>query len=206
MPFEGYDLARYQNTAYLLESSGRMNMRYNKVHLFPFGERMPLQEVFPFMRLLNPHPFEMVPGQHTQAPMSVALENLTFEIVSSICYEDIIPDSLRLRLSQSTPQIIVNLTNDAWFPHTRAQVQHHYLALMRAIEFRRPLLRTSVNGITGVIESTGRQKILPSNTRASLFTETRPTSGFTWYALLGDWPLTIICILACLLHLRKSKK
>ena len=187
-------LPRYHNTAFLLQPTGDMKMRYDKVELFPFGERIPLQNLLPFMKAFNPNPFEMIAGDTQQAVMLLTHAKRSVELLPTICYEDIIPDSLRYRISSDRAQVLVNLTNDAWFPHTRAQVQHHYLAVMRAIEFRRPLLRASVNGVTGVVHSTGRQEALASDTRGGLHTRVTSASSITWYALWGDWPIIFLCI------------
>ncbi|RMF87630.1 MAG: apolipoprotein N-acyltransferase [Nitrospinota bacterium] len=138
------------NSALLLDAEGKVLGRYDKHRLLMFGEYVPFARYFPFLQGISPAIGDFTPGYGEvtlQLPGGLTLAPL-------ICYEDIFP-SLAREAVQKGAQVLVNLTNDAWFGPTRAPYQHQLLARFRAIETRRPLIRATNTGVTSVIDPSG---------------------------------------------------
>ncbi|RMF88726.1 MAG: apolipoprotein N-acyltransferase [Nitrospinota bacterium] len=139
------------NSALLLSASGKVWGRYDKHRLLMFGEYIPLQRYFPFLRGISTAIGDYTPGtgpRVVSAPQGPRLAPL-------ICYEDILPSLSREAVRQGA-QVLVNMTNDAWFGPTRAPYQHQMLAQFRAIEHRVPLIRATNTGLTSVVDPTGK--------------------------------------------------
>jgi apolipoprotein N-acyltransferase len=139
-----------RNRAYLLRPDGTTAAFYDKVRLVPFGEYVPLADLLFFVgRIVHgAAPFEpglrLAPLPFPAAPIGVL-----------ICYEAIFPDLAR-RLVAGGADLLVNVTNDAWFGPTSAPWQHLAMASLRAIETRVPLLRAANTGISAVVLPSGR--------------------------------------------------
>lgn len=140
---------RYLNTALILDSSGEIVEEYNKLHLVPFGEFIPLYEYLRFLEKLFPAAGIFSSGEK---PKIMIFKD--FKIAPLICYEAIFPEIPRVMLRKGA-NVIVNITNDAWFGKTSAPYQHFQIARMRTIEMRAPLLRSANTGISGLIDETG---------------------------------------------------
>jgi apolipoprotein N-acyltransferase len=140
--------------AKLLDPSGAVTMRYRKIHLVPFGEYVPLQPVFTlggrFAAKMVQEVSDFSPGTEA-ATGSVDGHTLG----GFICYEAIFP-SLARRFVQGGAELLVNVTNDAWYGTTSAPYQHLAMAAFRAVENRRYLVRAANTGITAVIDPRGR--------------------------------------------------
>lgn len=149
---------RYYNRGYLLGPDASRTQHYDKVHLVPFGEYVPLKRWLFFVSRLVPAAGDFDPGSR--------LEPLRRGRLSAgvlICFEAIFP-SLARRHVQNGANVLVNLTNDAWFGLTSAPYQHLAMSVFRAVENRRYLLRAANTGISAVIDPAGRIR-----TRSSLF-------------------------------------
>ena len=129
------DEKRYYNTALLLDRDGRVLGRYDKNYLLIFGEYLPFSDLFPFLKRWFPESGDFRPGRTVEV---FDLHGTRIGVM--ICYEDIIPAFTR-RLHEKNPDLLVNITNDAWFGHTTEPYQHLGLATFRAIENRRFLVR-----------------------------------------------------------------
>jgi len=123
---------------------------YDKIHLVPFGEYVPLGNVFPFIKKLVVAIGDFVQGK------DVTVMNTPFaKIGNLICYEIAFPGLVRKFIDKGA-NLIVTVTNDAWFGRTSAPYQHFSMAVFRAIENRVPVARSANTGISGFIDSRGR--------------------------------------------------
>lgn len=138
------------NTAFMMDPSGEIKGHFDKNKLLIFGEYIPFYETFPKFRKWFPA------ASHFTAGTTVT----TFpfrgkRIAPLICYEDLMPHFTR-RLAKLRPNLLVNITNDAWFGATSEPYEHMALAVFRAVELRLDLVRAVNTGVTSVIDATGR--------------------------------------------------
>lgn len=137
------------NRAFLLDADGRVVDTYDKVHLVPFGEYVPLQRLLFFIDKMVEAIGSFAPGEGRRP---VALGDRRFGVL--ICYEAIFPYEVR-EFAAAGAQAFVQITNDAWFGDTPAPRQHLALAQMRVIETGLPLIRAANTGISGWIDREG---------------------------------------------------
>ncbi|MCF8024176.1 MAG: apolipoprotein N-acyltransferase [Desulfobacteraceae bacterium] len=138
------------NSAYLIDPDGRVKGRYDKVHLVPFGEYVPLRNWLPFLGKMVPQAADFNAGTTGQL-----LEMNGPRIGVQICYEMIFPE-LSAAMVRRGGDLIVNITNDAWFGKTAAPYQHFSMGVLRAVENRRAVVRAANTGISGFINPSGR--------------------------------------------------
>jgi apolipoprotein N-acyltransferase len=195
----------HYNSAYLISNSGELNGRYDKIHLVPFGEYVPMQDLLFFIGSLGEGIGDFKSGREI---FNFSLPQGKFGVL--ICFEIIFPDLCR-RFVKNGANFLVTITNDAWFGRTSAPYQHFSIATFRAIENRVFIARAANTGISGFIDPNGR--IVK---QGGIFTEEamngtiRLSSEKTFYTLHGDvfaWICSgfSIVFLAYAL-LRKSKK
>ncbi|MDW7997125.1 MAG: apolipoprotein N-acyltransferase [Bacteroidota bacterium] len=154
-----WDSARFYeayNAAFLLTSSGEVAGIHRKQRLTPFAERFPYAEVFGRL----PQLVEWGVGisawaqGKVQSPLLLQRRSDTVAFGVAICIESIFPDFARAYARQGC-NVLVVLSNDAWFDHTPGPAQHFAIARVRAVELRRPLLRCANSGITAAVLPTG---------------------------------------------------
>jgi apolipoprotein N-acyltransferase len=139
------------NRAYLVDGDGAIVDYYDKIQLAPVGEYLPAPALFGhFISRLAEAPSDFVPGDRlTIFKLGDA------RIGTLICYESAFPDLTR-RFVDAGANLLVNITNDAWFGKSSAPYQLFAMATMRAIENHTPLVRVANTGISAVISPTGR--------------------------------------------------
>jgi len=141
---------RFFNRAYLLSPQGEVMGYYDKAHLVPYGEYVPLKRFFPFIRQMVP----MV-GEFAAGPVGATLTLPEGVIGPLICFESIFPYLSRAQVRQGA-RLLVNITNDAWYGTTSAPYQHLALGVLRAVENHVCLARAANTGISAFIGPEGR--------------------------------------------------
>ena len=141
---------KYYNSALLLDPSGTVSGRYEKEHLVPFGEYVPLRKFMPFLEPLVESVGNFSFGRSVQP---LVMEGARIGLL--ICYESIFPDLARRRVNAGA-DILVNITNDAWYGRSSAPYQSFSMAVLRAVETRRSLVRAANTGISGFVDPAGR--------------------------------------------------
>ncbi len=141
---------RLYNRAFLLNEAGEISSYYDKMHLVPFGEYVPMQEWLPFLDKLVPGMGDFFPGQ---SPDPLRIDDLAMGPL--ICYEIIFPRIVQERV-ENEANILINISNDAWFGRSSGPKQHLNQAVLRAVEQNRYLVRSTNTGISGVISPRGQ--------------------------------------------------
>ena len=140
----------FNNSAYLLSPKGAISGRYDKVHLVPFGEYVPLHDTLFFIDKLVEGAGDFTPGREI-VPLSVGDR----KVGVLICYEGIFPEISR-EYRMKGAGLLVNITNDAWYGDTSAPYQHLTMAAFRAIENRIYIIRAANTGISAIVDPTGK--------------------------------------------------
>jgi apolipoprotein N-acyltransferase len=178
----------------LLGGEDEFLARFDKNILIPFGEYVPFSGQLAFLDRLIPNLRHLSRG--TEATMlPVETRAGTVRVGPMICYEDIFA-SFGRRLAAGSPNLLVNFTNDAWFGDTSEPWQHLNASVFRAVELRLDLVRAVNNGVSAVIDSTGRvraaTRVVDPGEGAtadpdSLLERVAIQQAQTRYASLGEW-------------------
>jgi apolipoprotein N-acyltransferase len=180
------------NSAVLLAPSGQRVFTYDKIHLVPFGEYVPLRRWLTFAGKLTADIGDFTPGTEYRVGH---LPGGAFGVF--ICYEGVLPGAVR-HFTASGAELLINISNDGWFGRSAAPAQHVMMARVRAVENRRWLLRDTNNGFTVDVDPYGRTvAALPTDIRGQLDAPYDFRSGLTLYARFGNW-LAWLCALASL--------
>lgn len=183
------------NSAVSSEPDGSIESRYDKEYLLMFGEYLPFGDDFPILYKWSPNSGHFSPGT-TLDPLLLNVHGETHRISALICYEDILPSYTNRAASFADPELLVNLTNDAWFLDTAAPWQHFALTQMRAVEHRRYLVRGTNSGVSGVIDPVGRVVVHSGTFREeALSAPIHWMHGRTTYEVIGDWPWKLASLL-----------
>jgi len=198
IPLGSYE-AGYTNSA-LGFRPGAPTYRYDKHHLVPFGEFIPPLFKW-FTRMMNIPLGDFNRGGVGQASFAWQGQRLA----PNICYEDLFGEELGARFADpaAAPTIFVNLSNIGWFGNTVAIDQHLHISRMRALEFRRPMIRATNTGATAIIDRFGRvTHSLQRHTRGVLLGEVEGGTGMTpfarWVSRFGLVPLWAVALVAAL--------
>lgn len=135
---------------YAIDQKGQLAFDYHKSHLVPFGEYVPLSSFLPISKL-TPGDIPYSPGPSGEV---VNLSRYNLQIRPLLCYEIIFPGEVLM--DNRKADVILNLTNDAYYGNSSGPYQHFYMAKLRAVENGLPIIRVANNGISGIIDSVGR--------------------------------------------------
>lgn len=168
------------NSAVMIDNAGRELGRYDQINLVPFGEFVP--PLFSWVNRITKETSDFVPGHDI-----VIFKALGHRYGTFICYESAFPALVR-QFSKRGADVLVNLSNDSYFGHSEARLQHLLLARMRAVENDRFVIRATDNGITAVIDPAGRlRKVLPQFREVAALLNYGAVQQPTFYAEHGDW-------------------
>jgi apolipoprotein N-acyltransferase len=168
------------NSAVMMDPSGKIVDRYDKINLVPFGEFIP--PMFGWVNRITHEIGDFVPGDRV-----VVFPVGQHKVGAFICYESAFPDLVR-QFTHSGAEVLVNLSNDGYFGNSAAHEQHLEIVRMRAAENRRWILRATNDGITAAIDPRGRvvDRLVPFEQTAALmpYEYERAETPYTRY---GDW-------------------
>ncbi len=192
--------SRYYNSAYFLSQDGREVARYDKLHLVPFGEYVPLRRLFFFAESITKDVSDFHPGAgYVTARLDGHVANAV------ICFEAVFPEVSRAFVRRGS-ELMLNLTNDGWYGATAAPYQHLAISRWRAVENRRYLLRAANSGISAIIEPTGRVQAATGLLREDVcIGRFAFISGQTVYSRYGDWFSIACVIISGLLLIRRLR-
>jgi apolipoprotein N-acyltransferase len=183
---------KYYNTAYVIGRQGEIVGAYSKAHLVPFGEYTPLASYFPFLENISVATGDFFPGP-SHDPIVTPLG----KIGVLICYEGIFP-YITKETVRAGAEVLVNITNDAWFGPTSAPYQHFAFYIFRAIETDRYVLRAANTGISGVIDPRGRTVAKSGIFRQDVLdAKFSLREGKTFYVNHGDYFVLFALLFVC---------
>lgn len=184
---------RLHNSAFLISPDGEIEQRYDKIHLVPFGEYVPLKSLLFFVEKMATGIGDFKAGQRF-----TVFETPRGRFGVLICYETIFPDQVRRHVLAGA-DFLVNITNDAWFGNSAAPYQHLSMAILRAVENGVYLVRAANTGVSALVEPTGRvvkqSDLFVEAVLSGTFT---PGSAGTFYTRTGDvfaWACGLISVL-----------
>ncbi len=189
---------RYYNSAFLFTPGGGYPQVYNKIHLVPFSEKLPYDQILGISDRI----------QLGQSDFSNGEDWTIFEIpkgrfATLICFESVYPGLVREFVGREA-EFLVNITNDGWFGKTHGPFQHAQIAVFRAIENRIAIARCANTGVSMFVDPYGRVKQatgiyvrktvigkIPLKQKESVFSDNR-----TFYAKHGDWFAILCCLIS----------
>ncbi len=190
------------NSAVLATDDGSLAAPYHKRHLLWFGETVPLSDTFPWLRKVFAKGTGLAPGHE-----SVVLVTGPIRAAVLNCYEDTLPEAGREAM-ETSPNLLVNITNDAWFAGSAEGELHLRLAVLRAIETRRDLVRAVNRGPTTWVDANGRVRSrydlpMPGTLRT---TPALLMSAPTLFIRFGDLPLALLVAASIVAPIAATKR
>ncbi len=177
----GQESTIFYNSAYLVDPEGVSQGKYDKVHLVPWGEYIPLKKWLSFLGKIVEQVSDFSSGETGK---SLAANGKNIGVL--ICYEIIFPKLAREQALKGA-NLLVTITNDAWFGNSSAPRQHFSMAVFRAVENKRAVARAANTGISGFIGPTGRiLGVTPLFKRTSLAADLPLMEITTFYTRRGD--------------------
>jgi apolipoprotein N-acyltransferase len=180
------------NSAVLIAPGGACSAPYRKIALVPFSERMPLQQIVPFLTSVDFGQSDFSAGT---GPVNFGLGEET--IGTLICFESVFPPLARNAVRRGAT-LLVNITNDFWFGRSAGPVQHADMSILRAIENRVPLVRCANTGISFVVDPWGRVSHATPIFETAEFVATVAAGGGSFATRHGDWPVAVLALGAAL--------
>jgi apolipoprotein N-acyltransferase len=195
---------RYYNSVVAINDAGEIVDAVDKMHLVPFGEYLPFQDILASFAIEKIVQFPMNFSAGNQRHAVTLAEHI--RAVPFICYEIIFPDLVAR--DTATSDLIINVTNDAWFGDSPGPYQHFRQAQIRAVETGQPLIRAANTGISGFIDDRGRvMDALAINTAGVLDVTVsfsgQDKTGFLRQRLVGPLIVLALAVFACGMRLRQ---
>jgi len=180
---------------------GKGQGTYLKQKLVPFGEYVPLQDVLRGLIAF----FDLPMSDFARGPADQPLlQAQGYQVAAYICYEVVYPEFAAGLAAQSN--LLLTVSNDAWFGHSIGPLQHLQMAQMRALEAGRWMIRATNTGVTALIDPFGQiDTRIASFEQGVLYGEVLPMQGLTPYLRWHSWPLTLCCGLLLLGAARARK-
>jgi apolipoprotein N-acyltransferase len=200
---------RLYNTALATNARGDVTGRYDKEFLLAFGEYLPFGETFPVLYEWSPNSGHFTSGTELD-PLPVEMpDGTTHKVSVLICYEDIIQSFTNRMVSHADPELLVNMTNDAWFGDTSEPWEHLALAQFRAVEHHRYFIRATNSGVSAIIDPVGRVLVHSKPfDQESGDAVVRWMRGTTVYEVVGDapaWLMTALAVAGCFVRRKKKE-
>ncbi len=174
------------NAAVLFDDQGRRRETYRKIRLVPFTEHFPYRDAFPWVYNLL---LEYDVMFWTEGSEMTVFEHPLMRFSTPICYEDVFPDYVR-RFVLAGAEVLANISNDYWSLAEVQAKQHFVAGMFRAVENRRPVIRTTSSGLTGYVDEMGRIKATaPYFEEVAIVTDVviRENQPRTFYTRAGDF-------------------
>ena len=203
----GTAVKNFANSALLFTPEGEFARRYDKMHLVPFGEYIPLRETFPFLQKFTPMTRELTPGTEAvifELPPGRGGEGLRFGAL--ICYEDVVPSLVR-EFRRRGAQLLLNITDEGWYRPAGELEQHLAMAVFRAVETRTTVVRAANTGISCFIGPRGdvyatlqkqvNGRLRARNVKGALSAPVRLCDALTPYVRFGDvfaWACVLLTV------------
>ena len=186
------------NSATLVKRDGSMPPSYDKMQLLWFGEMVPLGAQLPWLRRIFQKSGGLIPGTEVRGLELGRGTEPSLRMGVLNCYEDTLPWIGRLLSRSLAPNLLVNVTNDAWFFGTAEPELHARLGAMRAIENRRDLVRAVNMGVASWIDARGsvRARYDAVDPTVLMVTPSLRDGALTLYARVGDLPLALLLLAA----------
>lgn len=170
----------YYNSAFLISNKGKIINRYDKIHLVPFGEMIPGEELFPFLRNIFPQAGIYSHGKE------YTVFNEPCRFCALICYEGIFGDLTR-KFVKKGAEFIGNISNDAWTRTKASYYQHVSMAVFRAVENKRYFIRAGNTGISAIINPKGKiEQLIDINKEGIIIGHIFLNDKLTFYSQRGD--------------------
>jgi apolipoprotein N-acyltransferase len=203
---------QYFNSALLIDTTGKIVSRYDKLHLVPFGEYIPMRKIFPFLETVVPIG-DITPGREYtifEIPNPNGSSSLTMAFKRSrsannfavlICFEDLFPELSREFVKRGA-DFLVNITNDAWYKKTSAAQQHFQASVFRAVENHISVVRCANTGVSGFIGPSGKIiSLVRDESKRNIFVDGYKTQEIdiiklpiSFYTLYGDVLILLLFI------------
>ncbi|MGJ8604594.1 MAG: apolipoprotein N-acyltransferase [Marivita sp.] len=189
---------RYYNSLVTLDQTGQLSDLYDKHHLVPFGEYMPAASLFARFNILGLA--ARADAGYSPGPGPALIDLGVFgQALPLICYEAVFPQDVNG--APMRPDVLLQITNDAWFGTNAGPQQHFAQARLRAIEQGLPLIRVANTGISAVIDPAGRiVDALPLGRAGFLDVPVPAPQRPTLYSRTGDW-LALLAVFVAFLTL-----
>lgn len=193
------EMAKVRNSVVAL---GNDEAVYHKRHLVPFGEYVPFAALLtPVLKALRVPVPNFVPAEEVQS----VLRHANIRLGITICYEAAFGSEVAAVLPESN--VLVNVSNDAWFGDSIAPHQHLQIAQLRALEAGRPMLRSTNTGVSALIAPDGSIMATSPQFKVHVLTgSVQPMRGATPYVIVGDWPFVASVLVVLLLAAWRSRR